>query len=249
MASVWHIDPRYLGSPVQDAFGSLASTCALEGEFITASPISKVQRVTVDGRRFYVKIYTAGGKNLRRWIGRSRVQAEWENLMFFHKLGIPTAPIVAYGKATALGIYRNGALVTAEVPNTRDLARLHEENHPLMSSRRWVSAVSHLLADYTARLHRHRFGHLDLKWRNILVTLSEKPELFFIDCPAGQIRRGPTAQRWFIKDLACLDVIARKRLSKTQRLQFYMDYLSIERLTLEEKHRIRSILDFFKGRR
>jgi len=249
MACFWHIDPAYNASPVYDAFSSIESTFALQGEFITASPISKVQRVTIDGRHFYVKIYTAGGKNLRRWFGRSRVQAEWENLLFFQELGIPTAPLVAYGKTTALGIYRRGALVTAEVPNTKDLASLHDENHPLIRRRRWLSAVSRLLADYTSRLHRHRFGHLDLKWRNILATLTEEPRLYFIDCPSGQIRRGPMANRWFVKDLACLDVIGRKRLSKTQRLRFYMDYRNAESLSWVEKHQIRKILDFFDGRR
>jgi hypothetical protein len=135
------------------------------------------------------------------------------------------------------------------VPNTRDLASLHGENHPLIRSRRWLSKISRLLADYTGRLHRHRFGHLDLKWRNILATLTEEPRLYFIDCPSGQIRRGPMANRWFIKDLACLDAIGRKRLSKTQRLRFYLDYRNVDRLSGIEKYQIRRILGFFDGRR
>lgn len=249
MARFWHLDPAFNDPPVRDAFSSLEATFALRGEFITSSPISKVQRIAVDDQPFFVKTYTAGGKNLRRWIGRSRVQAEWENLLFFQKLGIPTAPLVAYGKTSCCGIYQKGALVTAEVPNTKDLATMHEENHPLMQNAHWIEAVSRQLADYTRRLHRQGFGHLDLKWRNILATLEEKPLIYFIDCPAGQIRRGPLAQRWFIKDLACLDVIAKQRLSKTQRLRFYRDYRKGHRLSAGEKRQILKILHFFDDRR
>lgn len=249
LTSFWHVTSAYRGTPTAETFASLEAAFAAPGEYITSSPISRVVRVEADNAAFYVKTYTAGGKNLRRWIGRSRARAEWENLLFFQSLGIPIAPVVAYGQDTRYGLFKQGALVTAEVTNTSDLARMHEQNDPLLADRDWLGAVSRQIANYTRRLHQQRFGHLDLKWRNILVTPTVPPEVFFIDCPGGKIRRGPLAKRWFVKDLACLDDLARKRLSRTQRLRFFMRYRRLTRLAPEDKVQIRRVLDFYKGRR
>lgn len=248
LAVFWKITPPFLKTPAGDAFQSIEATFAADGDFVTASPISRVIRVPVEGQTFYVKTYTAGGKNLRRWVSRSRARAEWENLLFFQSLGIPIAPVVAYGQTTWCGIFRKGALVTAEVPGTIDLARMHDQDHPLLSDSRWLQFVSRQVAAYTRRLHQNRFGHLDLKWRNILVTQRANPQVFFIDCPGGRIRRGPRSERWFVKDLACLDAIAKNRLSRAQRLRFYMDYRRCDRLTPADKRRIGRIVHFYRGR-
>ncbi|BBO80581.1 lipopolysaccharide kinase InaA family protein [Desulfosarcina ovata] len=245
MPSFWYVNPAFINTPAAQAFESLETTCSAEGETVTSSSISKVTKVIVENRSFYVKTYSAGGKKLRRWIGRSRIRAEWENLLLFESLGIPIPPLVACGHAIRYGIFQKGAMVTAELQGTADLAQLYAINHRLLSDRHWVADVSHQIADYTRRLHQHRFGHLDLKWRNILVTLDAAPRVFLIDCPSGQIRRGPLANRWFTKDLACLDIIARKCLSRTQRLRFYMDYRRCHKLLSKDKRRIRNILDFY----
>ncbi|MCB2166892.1 MAG: heptose kinase [Deltaproteobacteria bacterium] len=248
MTSFWKITKPYHNTPVAEAFQSLKTTIEATGQYVTASPISRVIRKEVANQAFFIKTYTAGGKNLRRWVGRSRARAEWENIRFFQHLGIPAAPLVAYGQETCCGLLQRAALVTAELENTRDLNALHLENHPIFQNRQWVAAVSHQVAQYTRCMHQNRFGHLDLKWRNILVTLSDTPQIYFIDCPAGQVRRGPGSKRWFLKDIACLDKVAKKRLSSTQRLKFFMEYESLPRLAHKDKQKIRSILRFFEGK-
>ena len=167
---------------------------------------------------------------------------------FFQNIGIPTAPLVAYGQKTRGGLFQQAALVTAELQDTWDLYALHLDNHPILKNRQWVASVSHQVAQHTRCLHQNRFGHLDLKWRNILVTLSNAPQVYFIDCPAGQIRRGPGSRRWFLKDIACLDKVAKKCLSRTQRLKFFLEYESLSRLGHGDKQKIRSIVSFFEGR-
>jgi len=248
LATFWHLTPPYRNTPAAETFATLKATFAARGELINADPLCRTARVTTGRAAFYVKCYTGGGKKLRRWIGRSRVRAEWENLLFFERLGIPIPPVVAYGQETRLGHFRYGALVTAEVPNTCDLSVMHEQDHPLLADRQWLESASRQIADYTRRLHQNRFGHRALKWRNILVTLSDTPQIYFIDCPAGQIRRGPGSRRWFLKDIACLDKVAKKRLSRTQRLRFYMAYEHLRRLKHKDKQKIRKILRFFEGR-
>jgi tRNA A-37 threonylcarbamoyl transferase component Bud32 len=248
MTSFWKITKAYYSTPVAEAFQSLEMTFEATGQYVTSSPISSVIRKEVANQAFFIKTYTAGGKSLRRWVGRSRAQAEWENIRFFQHLDIPTAPLVAYGQETCCGLLQRAALVTAELKDTRDLNSLHLENHPILKNRQWIAAVRHQVAKYTRCMHQNRFGHLDLKWRNILVTLSNTPQIYFIDCPAGQIRRGLGSRRWFLKDIACLDKVAKKRLSRTQRLKFFMEYECLQRLAHKDKQKIRKILFFFEGR-
>ena len=51
-----------------------------------------------------------------------------------------------------------------------------------------------------------------------------------------------------IKDLACLDKVAKYHLSATQRLRFYLQYRGHQRLDSRDKRRIREVVSFFEGR-
>jgi hypothetical protein len=59
---------------------------------------------------------------------------------------------------------------------------------------------------------------------------------------------GPFLTRGIIKDLACLDKIARKQLSKMERLRFYLAYKGKSRLSVKDKKEIYRVLRFFEGR-
>jgi hypothetical protein len=51
-----------------------------------------------------------------------------------------------------------------------------------------------------------------------------------------------------VKDLACLDKVAKYRLTRTQRLRFYLRYKDMDRLRSEDKKEITRIQHFFKDR-
>jgi len=51
-----------------------------------------------------------------------------------------------------------------------------------------------------------------------------------------------------VKDLACLDKVAKYCLTHTQRLRFYLTYAGHSRLNKADKQRIRRVIDFFRGR-
>ena len=228
------------------AFGTLEAVFALEGERLTKDPLSEVIRVELLGVRYYVKRYWGAGKGLRRYLGRPRVKAEWQNLKLFAKWGIPTAPIVAHGLERRGGAVVRGALVTRELEGTLDLAEMANRRDPRLADAQWVARVSQQLADGTRALHDHHFTHNDLKWRNLLVN--EKAELFFIDCPTGSFWWGPLLRYRIVKDLACLDKVAKYHLSRTQRLRFYLQYRERSRMSRGDKQRILQILKFFEGR-
>ena len=228
------------------AFASLDAVFALQGEAITHDPLSDVIRVEFGGLRYYVKRYHGAGKGIRRFLGRPRVKAEWQNLKHFAAWGIPTAPIAAYGLERKAGAFARGALITQEVVDTLDMSRLAATDDARLHDRAWVDDVSRQLAKATRTLHDHHFVHNDLKWRNLLVD--EQRRLFLIDCPAGTFWWGPFLRYRIVKDLACLDKVAKYHLSRTQRLRFYLQYRRRDRLNDSDKRRIVQILRYFEGR-
>jgi hypothetical protein len=227
-------------------FASLQAVFALEGERLTRDPLSEVIRLERGGVRYYVKRYWGAGKGLRRFVGRPRVKAEWQNLKHFAKWGIPTAPIVAHGLERKAGAFVRGALITRELEGTLDLAALAHAQDARLRDPAWVDGISRQLARATRLMHDHHFTHNDLKWRNLLVN--QAGELFFIDCPTGSFWWGPLLRYRIVKDLACLDKVAKYQLSRTQRLRFYLQYRGRTRLTPGDKRRLRQILAFFEGR-
>lgn len=240
----WNLAPDY--AHLQTDFGSLDAVFALEGERITYDLVSELIRVERAGVRYYVKRYSAGGKGLRRWFGRPRIKAEWQNLRRFAKWGIPTPPIVAWGLERHAGAFARGAMITRELPGTIDLAIMAHRDDSRLHDASWVRSVSAQVAVATRRLHDHHFTHNDLKWRNLLVN--QAGEVFLIDCPAGSFWWGPLLRYRIAKDLACLDKVAKRALSRTQRLRFYLQYRGRQRLNASDKKRIRQIVGYFEGR-
>jgi len=243
--SSWWIDPA-LPPAAGRAFASLEAVFALDGELIAKSPLSSVLRLTLDGRRYYVKRYVGDrGNPWRNWFGlRSRllkppVQKEWENLLAFQTWGIPTARLAAYGLERCAGRFVRGALITEELAGAAD---------PRLKDGRWVAAVSRQLAQATRTMHAAGFAHNDLKWRNLLVDRNDPPQLYFIDCPAGSTWWGPFLDYRRIKDLACLDKVAKYQLSRPQRLRFYLDYVQRPRLTAADRKVVAKVVKFFAGR-
>jgi len=240
----WNLDPAFV--QLAGDFGDLQRVFALEGKRLTRDPLSEVILVERGGVRYYVKRYWGAGKGLRRYIGRPRVKAEWQNLKSFAKWGVPTATIVAYGLERRGGAFLRGALITRELECTRDLAAMAKQGDERLRDAGWVDDISRQLAKATRVLHDHHFTHNDLKWRNLLVN--ESGDLFFIDCPTGSFWWGPLPRYRIDKDLACLDKVASQVLSRSQRLRFFLQYLERERLTATDKRQVRRILKFFEGR-
>lgn len=248
MSEFWHISKKYRNTALIEVFADLGKTFSVRGEQVTRNPVGRVIKVEIDGHFYFVKLYSWGGRRLRRFLGKSRVRAEWENLLFFSELGISTADLVAYGEELKWGLFRRGALITEELKNTTDMAELVQTQSPLLRDKNWLMQVCLQVADFTKRLHENGFAHYDLKWRNILVNNEKKPKVFFIDCPMGKKRFGAFLQRGIIKDLACLDKVAKYQMSKTDRLRFYKAYCGHNKLTRDDKQLIRKVLVFFSGR-
>ena len=244
----WTLNPEYATGESGRLFADLDTVFALEGELITFSPISTVHKVFVGDRHYYVKRYTSNGKGIRQYFGRCRVQSEWKNLLMFHAWGIPSVNVAAFGLERSAGKFIRGALVTEELADTRDLAELANRDDVRLRDRKWVAHVSRQIAWATRMMHDQGFTHNDLKWRNLLVDTQSLGNVYFIDCPGGSFWWGPMLRYRVIKDLACLDKIAKHHLSRSQRLAFFKLYLGKQRLDRMDRKQLRAILNFFKGR-
>ncbi len=245
-ANDWRLMPD-IDPVAAERFADLDSVFALDGKIVARDSMSLTLRIDINGRGYYVKRYAGLGKKpLRRWFATPRVQLEWENLRHFADWGIPTARLVAHGLQNQGGRFLRGALITAEIPDTTDLGWLARNNEPRLKSRRWLNGVSRQLADIARRMHSRRFVHGDFKWRNLLVDKADS--LHLIDCPSGGFWWPPFLEYRIVKDLACLDKLAKLHLSRSRRLRFYLDYAQKKALDTSDKKRIRKIVGFFTGR-
>lgn len=238
----WWVD-----SSVEDIFPDMKTSAEADGEKINGNWMSKVVKVSSGETSYYVKTYASRGRWLKRFLGRSRVRAEWENQALFHHLDIPAAEVVAYGESSPGADYQ-GVVITREVRGTADLDALYRARSSCFSDANWRRAVMSRLAEATRKLHSFGFVHNDLKWRNILVEAGEDPRVYLIDCPLGRKTLGPLLARGRVKDLACLDKHGKVQLSRSDRLRFYLSYKGHERLDTEDKEEIRRVLEFFRGR-
>ena len=251
----WYLNPEYRDGDVAAYFQDIDAVFSLEGEVVSRDPLCRVLRVSIDGRCYYVKRYAGNGKGLvRQWFGLrgllapQRVMREARNFLFFREHGVPTATVVAYGLERSFGSFVRGALVTEEVPQTRDLAKTVREHPEYLKNKPWLETVSKQVADMTRTLHDAGFAHNDLKWRNILVDEGDAPTAYFIDCPTGMFWWPPFLEYRIVKDLACLDKVAKYTLRRSWRLRFYLDYVGRARLNAADKVRLRKVLAFFDGR-
>lgn len=240
----WTLNPEFVH--LSEQFGSIEQVFRISGEKLTRSPISEVVRIEHQGLRYYIKRYRQAGKGLRRWLGRPRIVSEWENLQQFATWGIPTPSIVAWGCERKFGLFVRGAMISLEIPNTVDLATLAHNQDARLQNRTWLAPVADQLARYTRKLHEHNFMHNDLKWRNILVD--DHGQVFFIDCPAGRFWSRPFLWYRIVKDLACVDKVAKYCVPRSTRLRFYLKYKNHDRLQQNDKRQLRRVLKFFEGR-
>lgn len=172
------------------------------GTVITQDSISILKRAIVDNKTYYIKHYTAAGKRWQRFFGKSRGRTEYENLLYFTHLGIPTLTVAQFFEKRFHMLAKQTVIITAERENTADLLSIARSQSSHWQEASWRRQVLEQVAQYARKLHQQGFSHWDLHWRNILISLTEQPVVYFMDCPKGKkhyLRRQYCIQR----DLRC----------------------------------------------
>jgi tRNA A-37 threonylcarbamoyl transferase component Bud32 len=228
MKNTWQVTDS--SGQLRHIFGNLHAVFGLQGQKITQDKVSDVIKVKHGNLYYYVKRYTSAGKGIKKFIGKPRVQGEWESLQRFAQWGIPTANLIGFGLEKKWGLFQRGAIITKEIANTKNLAQLAAQyNFPNSV----IKTISAQLAEHTRNLHTHCFIHNDLKWRNILID--NHYQVYLIDCPLGDFWQGQILRYRIVRDLKTLDDHAKKYLTRTQRLRFFLQYVHSPQLTVEHK--------------
>lgn len=247
MLTFW-LDKELSDSANTSCFKSIDDVFALSGREVSSGKCSRMLLVEHEGRNYYVKLSERGGVRLRRWLGKSRIETEFLNLRRFNSWGLSCPRVLVFALQKRFGFFRRAALITEPIDMALDLVQWAEQRPTQFDDAQWLHKVSTQLADACRQMHKRNFAHGDLKWRNILVQENESAQVYFIDCPDGRFWRWPFMGYRIVKDLACLDKVGKKVLSKTQRLRFFMQYRQEKKLNPKSKKQLRKVLRFFEGR-
>lgn len=192
---------------------------------------------------YFIKRYF---KPRKRWLSRlfaSKARREYQNQLFFQRLGIPVPEILAFHEEK--GLNRRAAIVTRALPGAIDLATLLGGENAPRGKR--LDNLLRQLAGIVRKLHEQGFFHNDLHLRNILV---HQNRLYLIDSPNGR-RLGfipLVSARFRRRDLALVDKAARRYLSRSWRMRLYHYYSGIDALSEEDKKQIDIISHYYDWR-
>ena len=203
-------------------------------------------------RELYIKKYWY--PNFRdRWsgmyrgtfFGASKVRREFQNLARLRAWGLDAPVPVAYGEERQAGWLHRSFLISEGIHDPLSLDLFIRDRLPALpaSERRQLRReLIEQLADYTRRMHEHRFVHHDFFWRNILLSGRSPAHFFVIDSHKGRCWKPWMEQRCRAKDLATLDAPAPSFFRRTERLRFFLHYRGQRRLTGDDKQLLRVIL-------
>jgi tRNA A-37 threonylcarbamoyl transferase component Bud32 len=244
MTKKWRVfSPWNKTKEVVSQFESMEKVFKIEGKIISKGPQSEIFSQIIDGKTYFVKRYFRS-KGMGSWLGFSRLRVEARNQNLFNKWGLAAAPVVVYGEEYCFTKTIKGVLVTEGIEDVTDLVTIINNIPHKFSDKEWSNHVLVDLAKVVRTLHRHQFCHNDLHWRNVLIQQrgeNDKPKIFLIDCPSGKRLFWPFLYHRKLKDLASLDKLAAKYLTKAQRLKFYLEYRQIKELTPKDKKMINGV--------
>ncbi len=161
---------------------------------------------------------------------------EFENIIAFHKAGLPTMEPVAAGKRSCGCLGSESFLITKEIGGCVTLENFIE----LLLKDKTVAEKNELIkktALLTKKMHDSGFNHRDYYLCHLLIGVEEKNrgELFIVDLHRVD-RRKKVPERWKVKDLAALNYSAEsENITRTDKLRFIKHYLAVEKLSILDK--------------
>ncbi|RIK69308.1 MAG: hypothetical protein DCC65_00770 [Planctomycetota bacterium] len=217
------------------------------GEVVHQSGTTCTRRLTVRTASgddvLYLKAYRYDGKAVPFRLTSSKPLREARNYRLLREqCGIDVPDVVALGSRRRGPLMTDGFVVTRAVPDCQplDAFAAGRPNLRLDGLRdKLCRDVMERTAEAVARMHTARVYHIDLQWRNMLVSLTnpEEPRVYLLDCARGGRRRHPwRCEHGRLRDLSSLYKEARVRLSPRQQIWWLRRYLDVRKLT--EVHRL-----------
>ena len=163
---------------------------------------------------------------IKPWLRLTRpilgARNEWNAILAFHEIGIPTMIPVAIGESG-----RDSFLLTESIEGCRKLSHWVEDNAWTYKpgSGRQRNTLLRRIALTARQMHKAGMHHQDFYLTHLMVPADDpERELFVIDL--GRVRRHRRlGKRWIVKDLAQLN-FSTPHLSRDDRLRFLETYLA-----------------------
>lgn len=204
---------------------------------VTTSTRRIVPRHSGIADTLYLKTYRRG--RLGGWM-RNTPEREGRNYLILRdRCDINVPDVIAFGSRREFGRWTDGFILTRAVPHAVSLDRLTECAAPL---RRYLLDCTSALV---ARMHAYGFYHIDLQWRNLLISDNgfDTPDIYVIDSARGGLRRWRVLrEHGRLRDLSSLYKEARRRLTRKEQLRWLRAYLAVHRFAPQHRALIRTIL-------
>lgn len=220
--------------------------CTL-GEVVGRTGTTETRRILIDhdDRReaFYLKAYRYQDPRRPARLSGDKARREARNYrILLRRCGVSVPDVIAHGSRRRGWRLLDAFILTRGVPNATPL--------DLYARRRWLAGHltatdptrRHLLdetADLLARMHHAGFFHIDMQWRNLLVSEdgTDRPPLFVIDSARGGLRRwGPYRMHGRLRDLSSLHKLGRLWLTRSEQIRWLRRYLGVRTLRAPEHH-------------
>ena len=215
------------------------------GEPVHVSSTTSTSRIAIDGGVFFLKAYRFRTRRPRPF-RRHKALREARNYRRMRSLDLNVPAVAAVGARARFAAPIDGFILTQEVPAARSADEYFAAHWGRPAStydprRRLLLDES---ADMIANMHAAHFYHVDLQWRNILISdESGRADPFLIDCARGGFRIHPlTRAHGRLRDLSSLYKEARIHLSRTESARWLRRYFRVRRFTIVHRAIIHAIV-------
>lgn len=142
---------------------------------------------------------------------------EWNAILEFHEVGLPTMTPVALGESGS-----NSFLITEALEDCRKLSQVNAAEIRTSTSGTMRSSLIRQVAHLAKKMHDAGLHHQDFYLGHLMQSQNDPTQIYIIDL--GRVgKQRKLSRRWIIKDLAQLDFSA--DASPQERLRFLRDYL------------------------
>ncbi|MDX1374773.1 MAG: lipopolysaccharide kinase InaA family protein [Burkholderiales bacterium] len=206
----------------------------------TGSCVRLTLRAKGSSRTFYLKRHRYVSPIWKRAFHRSRARKEHGNLLWLRAHGFPTPEWIAWGEERRHLCLTSCFVLTAGIDDAQSLDQFlsaHSGYPPSTEAVLQKRRAIQVLADHVRAMHANGYVDRDLHFRNILIArdANGSHRFTFIDSPKGGISSGLWLKRGIRYDLASLNKHARRFLSRTDCLRFYLRYRGKSELGLHDR--------------
>lgn len=213
------------------------------GQIVHESGTTQTRRIKIDGpdrqETLFLKTYRYRPP---AWCTRDKPTREASNYAVLRDRCRANVPdVIAFGSRRRFGRLCDAFILTRAVPRAVALDQLAESLWPEPRAAVDDPLRRHLLADTSAmvaRMHAAGFCHIDLQWRNLLVSDddTDAPNVYVIDSSRGSLRRWAVRhEHGRLRDLSSLYKDARRRMTPREQLRWLRTYFGVMRF--ESQHR------------